>query len=442
MKLLRTGGQILTSRVGQAGINAVCGWLVARTLGPAGQGFYSLTLTVAIFIASLFNGGMGLAAVPPLRAGQVGLGKMLSAQRRWIGLTVGALILVAVAAWAGGLSGITARYLGWDPLVAAGAVLAAAALLAFDIFFYDLLAIGRLLAGPLVNLGRSALHLLALCAFLLAGGLGLRSAVFAYGGAQAVAAAVAFFLLMREAVRRRPVEIETIPAVATGDLMISTLRKGWVGQLSAVVSLLHLRLDLAIVVAWHGAAEVGVYSVAVLIGEVLWLLPGALQPLLVYSASGRDADAAGGGGQAARDEDSARAVRVGLAATAAAALVLGFIARPLFDLLLPVEFSRSVPALRALLPGIVALAAGAVLAGDFIGRGVPAWNTRASGVTVVVNVGAGLLLIPAHGAVGAAWASTIAYVVGAAVMVARFRSVSGLPLSRILLTRAGDFRKS
>ena len=415
---------------------------MARTLGPAGQGFYSLTLTVAIFIASLFNGGMGLAAVPPLRAGQVGLGKMLSAQRRWIGLTVGALILVAVAAWAGGLSGITARYLGWDPLVAAGAVLAAAALLAFDIFFYDLLAIGRLLAGPLVNLGRSALHLLALCAFLLAGGLGLRSAVFAYGGAQAVAAAVAFFLLMREAVRRRPVEIETVPAVATGDLMISTLRKGWVGQLSAVVSLLHLRLDLAIVVAWHGAAEVGVYSVAVLIGEVLWLLPGALQPLLVYSASGRDADAAGGGGQAARDEDSARAVRVGLAATAAAALVLGFIARPLFDLLLPVEFSRSVPALRALLPGIVALAAGAVLAGDFIGRGVPAWNTRASGVTVVVNVGAGLLLIPAHGAVGAAWASTIAYVVGAAVMVARFRSVSGLPLSRILLTRAGDFRKS
>ncbi len=134
-------------------------------------------------------------------------------------------------------------------------------------------------------------------------------------------------------------------------------------------------------------------------------------------------------------------MRVALAATAAVALGLGIVARPLFDFLLPASFAGSVPALYALLPGIVLFAAGAVLAGDFIGRGRPAWNTAAGGVTVAVNVIAGLLLIPAHGAVGAAWASSIAYAAGSLAMVARFRSVSGLGLGRILICRPSDFRR-
>lgn len=448
MKLLRTGGQILGSRIGQAGINAVCGWLVARTLGPAGQGHYSLTVTIAVFAASLFNGGMGLAAVPPLRSGEAGLGRMLSAQKRWVAGAAAVMVLIVLAAWNGGLSGPAARHLGWDPPAAAAAVLAAMALLAFDVFFYDLLAIGRLLVGPLINLGRAAAHLLALGALALAGALGLREAVIVYGGAQTAAAAAVLLLLTREASRRRaappsPAVPEAAAEPPTGALLKSTLRRGWLGQMSAVVSLLHLRLDLAIVVAYHGAAEVGVYSVAVLVGEVIWLLPGALQPLLVYSASGTEVDSGvEGGGRAGRDRESARAVRVGLAVTAAAALVLGAIARPLFGFLLPPEFADSVPALRALLPGIVALAPGAVLAGDFIGRGRPAWNTAASGVTVAVNIGAGFLLIPGLGAVGAAWASTVAYAAGAAVMVARFRRVSGLALGSILIPRLDDFRRS
>ena len=34
-----------------------------------------------------------------------------------------------------------------------------------------------------------------------------------------------------------------------------------------------------------GAAEVGIYSLAVYVGELLWLLPGALTPLLVHSSA-------------------------------------------------------------------------------------------------------------------------------------------------------------
>jgi O-antigen/teichoic acid export membrane protein len=161
---------------------------------------------------------------------------------------------------------------------------------------------------------------------------------------------------------------------------------------------------------------VGIYSVAVYVGEMLWLLPGAITPLLVHSS-------ADDGGSPRRDNTAVRAVQFGFLLTLAAALPLYFLAEPLLKLLAGGEYAGSGPALRALLPGIVLFAPGAVLAGDFIGRGKPHWNTQASAATVVVNLLVAWQLIPLYGPVGAAWSSTIAYAVGAGVMLVRFRSV-------------------
>jgi O-antigen/teichoic acid export membrane protein len=114
-------------------------------------------------------------------------------------------------------------------------------------------------------------------------------------------------------------------------------------------------------------------------------------------------------------------VALGVAVTLVAAIPLALVAAPLLGWLAGGAYSSAGSALRALLPGIVAFAPGAVLAGDFIGRGKPHWNTQASLLTVVVNLAAGLWLIPEHGAVGAAWSSTVAYACGSALMLVRFR---------------------
>jgi len=212
-------------------------------------------------------------------------------------------------------------------------------------------------------------------------------------------------------------------------LIIHNLRRGWLGQISAVAYFLLLRLDQGLLAHFSGAAAVGVYSVAVYLGEMLWLLPGALTPLLVHSAGAGKEDAH-------RDATAARAVRLGLLLTLAAALPLFLLAGPLLPLLAGGAYAASGPALRALLPGIVAFAPGAVLAGDFIGRGRPHWNTQASVLTLAVNVAVGLVLIPRHGALGAAWASSVAYVCGSAVMLARFRQATGLSLGTLLTGRS------
>jgi O-antigen/teichoic acid export membrane protein len=450
MNLLATGSRILASRLGQVLFNAGIGLFLARMLAPAGLGHYSLTVAIVMFMAAVLNGGVGLAAVPPLRRGLISLRRMLRAQIAWI-LAAGMLLLLSGLILSGlGLTSLAQARLGWSLATAMAAGLAVWALLSFDVFFYDLLAEGKLATGPFVNLLRAALHAILLGIVWFVGELHLTGAVTAFGAAQLCAALTVAVILWRRGLRGGlagvsaraaadptywppPPQGAGAPPAAIPRLIGWAIRRGWTGQLSAVASLLHLRLDLALVSAFCGAATVGIYSAAVIVGELLWHLPAAMSLILVHAS-------AAGERPAQRDENAARAVRIGLAVTLLAAIPLACLAGPLLRFAFGPEYAASAPPLRALLPGIVAFAPGAILAGDFIGRGKPVWNAAASIVTVVANVLAGLWLIPRHGAVGASWASSLAYTVGAAMMVLRFHQATRLPFSAILLPRRSDFR--
>ncbi|MBK9302723.1 MAG: polysaccharide biosynthesis C-terminal domain-containing protein [bacterium] len=434
MKLLREGAAVLVLRLGQAAAGAGAGLVVARALGPDDQGRYALGITLLMFVAAAVNGGVGLAAVPAIRRRPDAARSLLRVQALWTVAAALAVAALGALAWRTGTGAALALRLGWSPATAAAMAVALAALVLTDILAYDLLALGRLRAGTAVNLGRGLLQLALLAAALAAGAFGLAAALTVFAASQLAGAAVFAVLAARAAgpaPARDPGRAADGAPLPRADGLPFLLKAGWQGQLSAVVSLLHMRLALALVAAWHGAQAAGVYSVAVMIGEVLWLLPSALQPLLVWSAAAPD----GRAGAAT----SARAVRVALIATASAA-GLAAVAAPL--LLAPVfgaPYRAAVPPLWALLPGIVACAPGAVLAGDFIGRGRAAWNTQASLVTLAVNAAAGLLLIPAHGPVGAALATSLAYAVGSAFMLARFRRVAGLTWRRLLIPVRDDF---
>lgn len=444
MRLLRTGAQILAVRGGQVALTAGAGLVIARALGPREQGFYSLTLAGALLAAAALNGGVGLAAVPALRSGEASARRLLRAQLRWIAGVSGCLALAALAA-AGPARESAARCLGWDAAAAGAVALIVLGALAGDVFFYDLLAVGRLVAGPLLNLARAGVLLAGAGALALGGGLGLTATLAVHAAAQMAGAAGLLGLLLRSA-RRAPGEpaapaaapptagagaAPPAPETAPRTLLRRLLARGWVGQLSAVAALLHQRLDLALVTVWHGAAAAGVYSIALLLGELLWNLPAALSPVLVYTSAAPD-------GGAPRDRLAARAVRVGLLATLAAAAPLAALAGWLIPALFGAAYAGAAAPLRARLPGVVAYAAGGVLAGDFIGRGRAAWNTHASLLTAAVNAAAGLWLIPRHGLAGAGWASSLAYLAGASWMLLRFGRETRLPLREILWpSRAG-----
>nr|MEE4269762.1 polysaccharide biosynthesis C-terminal domain-containing protein [Candidatus Krumholzibacteria bacterium] len=429
MRLFKAGARILFSRIGQVLANAAVVMVIAKTLGPSGQGHYSLTVAGVLLLASLLGGGMGLSAVPPLRQDKIRPARMFRVQMTWV---AGMAVVLGVLAWLSTTpapAAFLADHLGWRPGWGFLAALAALAVLVFEVFSYNLLARGRLVIGAAVNGYRAMGHLAVVLMVWGVGSLTLGLSVAAFAVAQTAGGAAMLILVLREF--RRPLrELPGISGVGVSDsdvpddldrrsllaLIGYNLRRGWIGQISAVAYFLLLRLDQGLLEHFRGAAEVGIYSVAVYVGEMLWLLPGAITPLLVHSS-------ADDGGSRRRDTTAVRAVQFGFLLTLAAALPLFFLAEPLLKLLAGGEYAGSGPALRALLPGIVLFAPGAVLAGDFIGRGKPHWNTQASAATVAVNLLVAWQLIPLYGPVGAAWSSTIAYAVGGGIMLIRFRSV-------------------
>ena len=434
MKLARTGSHILGWRAVQKAAGALTVLAVAQGLGPEGNGRYSLTLMVVTVLAAVLSAGVGLASVPPLRRGEVAARRILAAQAVWIGVVLLLLVAGFAAVGDGPVRNWLETTLTWDASLLVAATAAVLAMLVFETANYDLLALGQVVVGARTASLRALVHMAAVALLLTLSHLDLTLAIWSFCLVQLVAGV---YLVVRvrgalpppiEATAEGAVRRPTLPALLGG-----LLRRGWIGQLSAIGYLLLLRLDQLLLESYLDVAAVGVYALAAWGAELLWLVPEALNPLLVHTSSDES--------DQQRDYTAARAVRLGLGATALAALPVGLIAPPLLGLLRDGAYAGAAGPLWALLPGVVAFAPGAVLAGDFIGRGRPGWNTQASAVTLVVNVALCLVWIPRAGILGAAWASSVAYALGAGLMLLRFHQATGLSWGAILLPQRSDLTR-
>ncbi|MBD3219696.1 oligosaccharide flippase family protein [bacterium] len=431
MKLALTGSQVLLWRAAQKAAGVATAIVVMQGLGPEGNGRYSLTVTIITVLGAVLSAGVGLASVPRLRDGEESPRRILRAQGAWLLVVAGVLVILALLTRDSAPWGWLEGSLGWHPGLLAAVPLAVLGLVAYETANYDLLAAGRVVVGTVTASGRALLLLAAMVLLLLVWSHGIVAAVLALVGAHALAGLVLG--------RRAWVTVTTrLPADGRARTPLPRLagrlvRHGWLGQLSALIYLLLLRLDQFLLESSLDVRAVGLYAAAAWAAELLWLVPEALNPLLVHSSSNQ--------ADRHRDRTAARAVRLGLGLTALAAIPLAVVCEPLLALVRDGEFQAAAAPLRVLLPGIVAFAPGVILAGDFIGRGRPAWNTHASAVTVVVNVALCLLWIPRFGIMGAAWASTVAYTLGAAIMMVRFQRLTGTRWADLLVPRPSDLRR-
>ena len=144
-----------------------------------------------------------------------------------------------------------------------------------------------------------------------------------------------------------------------------------------------------------------------------------------------------------KDEDVRRSITPLLARntlwlTAAAGAVLFLLSGPLISLLYSSKFAASTGAMRALLPGIVAYSAARVLGNDIAARGRPIVNSYVAGISVAVNLGLNLVLIPRYGINGAAWASTVSYSLVYFVTVAIYCRIARTSVRSVLVPSRED----
>jgi O-antigen/teichoic acid export membrane protein len=193
-------------------------------------------------------------------------------------------------------------------------------------------------------------------------------------------------------------------------------------ELNSVVQLLNGRLDFVIVTALVGPSALGVYAIASRYAELL-RLPSLAINYVLYPAYARL------GGPTAVGQVRAAIRRVAWV-PAAVAVPVAVAAPVVLPLLYGPAFRGAVVPSWILLVGLAGGGVYGVLSAFMSGIGRPGLNSLAQGAGLVVTVALDLLLIPHLGIVGAATASTFAYLTTACVLAVCFRRTTrsrGLP---------------
>ena len=408
------------SRAFSLAAGAALSILIARRLGPEGQGLYSLCANAAV-VASLFvNCGLGLSNV-------YFLGKKLRSPADVASLSLGfgaaggAIVfclatLVVLFLRVPGLAGVPE----WALILAFAAV---PFLNISEYYSYFLIGSDRILQFNLLSVGRNTAQFL-LAALLIAGvGLGLAGAVGSWALSFAVASAAALVLVRKLTPVRFSLERSILgPAVWFGIK----------GYLSRIASFLYYRIGMFIVSYYVGATAVGHYAIAILLAELLWNIPSSLAPAVMFRSASEESDS--------RDRVTAAACRHTILMCGTAGLAMALLAGPVIRLAFGPEYLASVTPLLILLPGTALLSIGSVLANDFVGRGKQLMNSLAAFITLVVNVALSLAFVPVWGTAGAAAAAALSYATGTVVMVVEFLRITGMRPAEVLLPRGRDLR--
>ena len=403
----RMGVHTLAARLVVYVSGFVASLLVAHGLGPTGNGHYSVAMTVGTIAALVGSLGFEQAQARVWSSGTVTSGALYGTAIRvggTTGLAGAGLILIL---WA------IDRHGAFQ-----GVGLVAVSIAAGVVPFRVLLA---LLRGLLIVQGGVERSNLTLAAGDLARTVVI--AILSLTGALSVETVLAAFWLT--------VLLPLVPhAVALGrpqspspGFLGRQLRAGVVLSPYFVFLFLNLRLDVLLLAKLSDARAVGVYAVAVVFAELLWLVTDAI-------ATGARERQWG-----PTEEDALHAT----AASARMSLLVGLVLLPVLSLLAPAAihlffgspFADATEVLWALLPAAVAMAWWRALSGGLVRFGRPMQVNGVAFTALATNVALNVWLIPDMGISGAGVASLASYTLGALLAVGVLRG-QGLTPRRLL----------
>lgn len=223
-----------------------------------------------------------------------------------------------------------------------------------------------------------------------------------------------------------------VRAVFEREAFAGAVRYGLHVQAGSAAQAVGYRFDVILINVLLGAAAVAPYRVATGFAEILWLVPAALSTALLPRVATSDREQA--------QWVTARTCRIVFALAVVAAAGVFVLAEPALRLAFDQKYLGAVAPLRILLAGITVFSVQKVLANYFIGQGRASWFQRATLLSMAVNLGLNLWLIPlpGWGVNGAALASTVSYSVSTGILTVLFVRWSGLPLRAVLVPTRAD----
>jgi O-antigen/teichoic acid export membrane protein len=395
------------TNVAVAALSFVSVVITARALGPSGRGEVAFLTTVAYLTSQLASLGVQQANAN-LAGRRPELSPGLAATSLAIGLAAGAAAGVLLAGLLVAFPDVGGGAAPWLLALA----LASAPMLIVQVYLQYLvvaqygfrIANRAWLLTPVINVVVNGT--LALTGVLTAG-LAVSSWVL---GQFLTTLVLAWAVARRLGGFGRP----------DGGLAREMLSFGIKAHFGRVMLVGNYRLDQWILGVIAGSRELGLYSVAVAWAEALFFLPTAIntvqRPDLVRDSA------------AEAERRAALLFRATVVLTFVTAVAMIVLAPFLCVSVFGEEFRGSVTMLRVLALGALGISALKLLGNALTAQRRPLLETAGIAIAFVATVALDLLLIPAHGGVGAAVASTAAYTAGGVVMAAIFlRSLKGSP---------------
>jgi O-antigen/teichoic acid export membrane protein len=198
------------------------------------------------------------------------------------------------------------------------------------------------------------------------------------------------------------------------ELIGSVISLGITVSFALTIQYFTYRLDSFILNATHGAADVGIYTVAIRLTELLWIIPGAAGTA-IFSLSARH-----GGGASGTSVTASRAFWLGLWISVIGGITLVGLGPWVIRIAFSAPYSGVYTPMLLLLPGSIFLGATSVLANDLAGRGLARVVLFPTIVGLVTAVLLDIILIPKYAIDGAAIASTFAYAVYAVLAISAY----------------------
>lgn len=369
--------------------------LTAHALGPAGKGYLATLTLLAMLIVVAFEAGIGDAMTVLVGLGRAELQEAAGATvRATLALAAGGLIAFLCLA-----AVVVAPLDGDDPVVLglAGALVATG--IWYSTLVSVLLTVKRVALVAALSAVSAAITTIVLAVLAIGSRLDPAGAVAASLAGSSVAALATAAGARRAGISLRPRH--------TRGYLGPALRLGLGFQVPSLLVVASSRLDLLLVYELSGATAAGTYSVALTIAALVVAIPTAIAYAAFPRLSRVD--------EAQARVLTARVLRHGIVGALLSALVLGAITPVVVPWAFGDRFNDAIAPTRILLLGSVAWSAQWLLGRCASARGATRMLVVSFGLGFAVMIGLDVILIPAHGALGAAVAALVSSTAGATV---------------------------
>lgn len=409
-------GHNLATQIYKIIFGVLAGIIVARALGPAGQGYVAYILIIFNILGSFGSFGINSAVAYFQKKSRFDRTTIYSSNINILGLFSVLLMIMVLLLW-------RSEWVlpGYDLWYILGGII----LMISTIFTMHhqawLTGDEKIIENNKIGLIVFTLRSLCIFVFWIFGILTPLS--FFYLN---VLGMLLWLILIHVSIKEKYLALISIPVVK------AELKYGAFGWWSALFAFLQLRIDQIMIRHYWDVSHLGVYTIAVTIAELLFLLPASITGALIGRLYNLSPDDDG-------SRLTAQTVRLSFYTCLVLAIV-GVFGSFLIPFVYGSAYAGATSAMLILLPGILFACVPKIASPWFYAQGKPQVHLYITFVAFAVNLVANFLLIPRFGISGAALASSISYILYGAWYLAQLAIGEGFGFAALLKPGRGDLQ--